>query len=187
MHHRAAPGLAATSIHLSLVIGVGISTERSEVFQLSKDRGLLGTNVLDVVKAAVSGRAPTQVALGASTGGQLEKLSANDQYWCMDSRFAVLNRFGRQGTSASGAGSTWDWKKALAAATSNDEVYGLVLAQHLAGVSRIIKSDVANMDSRKSLPVLGFVSNDLLTEFAKKVSTKIALVLSVLAWKVHIC
>jgi hypothetical protein len=35
-HHRAASGLAATSINLSLVVGISVSTERSEVFQLLK-------------------------------------------------------------------------------------------------------------------------------------------------------
>ena len=209
MHHRAASGLTATSINLSLVVGIGISTERSEVFQLLKDGGLLGmneTDVLDIVKAAISGRAPTQVALGASTGGQLEQLSANDPYWFADSRFAVLSQLGRQGTSANGGSGAQDWKKLLTAATSKDEVYDIVLAQLLEGVSRIIKTDVEDMDSRKSLPALGIdslvaieirtwllkefqadlsvfdiVSNYPLTGFAKKVIAKSALVSTALA------
>ncbi|KAH7489416.1 Reducing polyketide synthase [Fusarium oxysporum f. sp. matthiolae] len=201
-HHRAASGLAATSINLSLVVGIGVSTERSEVFQLLKDGGLLGmdeNDVLNVIKAAISGRTPTQVALGASTGGQLDKLAANDPYWFADSRFAVLNQLDRQGTGATAGGQ--DWKKLLAAAASPDEVYEIVLQQLLEGVSKIIKADVEDMDSRKSLPALGIdslvaieirtwllkefqadlsvfdiVSNDPLTGFAKKVMAKSALI-----------
>ncbi|KAH8738439.1 hypothetical protein BGZ61DRAFT_409366 [Ilyonectria robusta] len=204
MHHRAASGLAATSINLSLVVGIGVSTERDEVFQLLKDGGLLGmdeTDVLNVVKAAISGRAPTQVALGASTGGQLLKQDANDPYWFADSRFAALSQLDRQGASANGTNDAQDWKKLLAAATSKDEVYDIVLAQVLEGVSRIIKTDVEDMDPRKSLPALGIdslvgieirtwllkefqadlsvfdiVSNDPLSGFAKKVIAKTALV-----------
>lgn len=204
MHHRAASGLVATSINLSLVVGIGVSTERDEVFQLLKDGGLLGmdeTDVLNVVKAAISGRASTQVALGASTGGQLLKQDANDPYWFADSRFAVLSQLDRQGASANGSNNAQDWKKLVAAATSKDEVYDIVLAQVLEGVSRIIKTDVEDMDPRKSLPALGIdslvgieirtwllkefqadlsvfdiVSNDPLTGFAKKIIAKTALV-----------
>ncbi|KAF5021541.1 hypothetical protein F66182_6423 [Fusarium sp. NRRL 66182] len=159
-HDRAASGLASTSINLSLVVDVGVSTERSEVFQLLKDGGLLGmeeNEVLNVIKAAVSGRTPTQVALGASTGGQLDKLAASDPYWFSDSRFALLSQLDRQGTTVNSAGGQ-DWKKLLAAATTPDEVYELVSGQTLEGVSNIIKADVQDMDSRKSLPCLGIDS-----------------------------
>nr|ALQ32782.1 putative polyketide synthase [Fusarium babinda] len=202
-HERVASGLAATSINLSLVVGIGVSTERSEVFQLLKDGGLIGmdeNDVLNVIKAAISGRTPTQVALGASTGGQLDKLTANDPYWFADSRFSVLSQLDRQGTGANSSGGQ-DWKKLLAAATSPDDIYELVLGQLLEGVSKIIKADVEDMDSRKSLPALGIdslvaieirtwllkefqadlsvfdiVSNDPLTGFAKKVIAKSALI-----------
>lgn len=90
MHHRAASGLAATSLNLSLVVGVGVSTEQENVFQLLKNGDLIPqneTDVLNLVTAAVSGRAPTQVAIGTATGGQLDKSSSNDPYWFDDSRF----------------------------------------------------------------------------------------------------
>lgn len=205
MHHRAASGLAATSLNLSLVVGIGVSTERSEVLQLLKNGGLLGmdeTDVLNVVAAAVSGRTPTQVVLGASTGGQLDKSSSNDPYWFADSRFAVISQLDRQGAGAnSGNNDAQDWKKLLAAATSKDQVYDLVLSQLLGGVSKIIKTDPEDMDPRKSLPALGIdslvaieirtwllkefqadisvfdiVSNDPLPAFAKKVITKSSLI-----------
>ena len=204
MQTRAARGLAATSINLSLVVGIGVSTERSEVFQLLKDGGLLGMNeseVLNVVKAAISGRAPTQVALGASTGGQLEQMSASDPYWFADSRFAFLSQLNRQGSDASATNGAQDWKKLLSSASSKEEVYDLILTQLLEGISRIIKTEAQDMDPRKSLPALGIdslvaieirtwllkefqadlsvfdiVSNDPLTEFAKKTIAKTALV-----------
>ncbi|KAI1852774.1 hypothetical protein JX266_002315 [Neoarthrinium moseri] len=206
MNHRAAAGLAATSINLSLVVGIGVSTERSEVFQLLKDGGLLSmdeTDVLSIVKAAVLGRTPTQVTMGLSTGGQLEEMGAPDPYWFADSRFSVIRRLDRKGTTTDGTRGGQDWKGLLAATTSKDEVYELVLAQLQEGVARIIKMDVENMDPRKSLPSLGIdslvaieirtwllkefeadlsvfdiVSNDPMTGLAKKVTAKSALLSS---------
>lgn len=210
MHHRAASGLAATSLNLSLVVGIGVSTERGDVFQLLKNGGLLPmneTDVLNLVSAAISGRTPTQVALGTATGGQLDKSSSNDPYWFVDSRFAVLNQLDRQAVGDSGNQATKeDWKKLVATATSKDQVHDLVLAQLLGGVSNIVKLDLDDIDPRKSLPALGIdslvaieirawlrkefqadlsvfdiVSNDPLSTFVHKVIAKSALVPSGLA------
>ena len=207
MHHRAASGLAATSLNLSLVVGIGVSTERDSVFQLLQNGGLLPmseTVVLNVVAAAISGRTPTQVALGAATGGQLDKSSSNNPYWFADPRFAVLDQLDRQAGGGGGSDSqttTEHWKKLMAAATSKDQVYDLVLAQLLGAVSNIIKKDLDDIDPKKSLPALGIdslvaievrtwlrkelqadmsvfdiVSNDPLLSFVHKVTAKSALV-----------
>lgn len=205
MHHRAASGLAATSLNLSLVVGIGVSTERDSVFQLLKNGGLLPmneTDVLNLVAAAISGRAPTQVAVGTATGGQLDKSSSNDPYWFADSRFTILSQLDRHAGGNSGSQATKeDWKKLVAAAESKDQVYDLVLAQLLVGVSNIIKIDLDDIDPKKSLPSLGIdslvaievrtwlrkefqadlsvfdiVSNDPLLTFVHKVTAKSALV-----------
>ncbi|KAJ5287127.1 hypothetical protein N7478_002813 [Penicillium angulare] len=207
MHHRASSGLAATSLNLSLVLGIGVSTENDGVFQLLKNGALLPMNeidVLNVVAAAVSGRTPTQVALGAATGGQLDKSSSNDPYWFADSRFSILNQLDRQadGDNSGNSGqSKEDWKKLVAAAITKEQVHELMLGQLLVGVSNIVKVDLDDIDPNKSLPALGIdslvaieirnwlrkefqadlsvfdiVSNDPLPTFVQKVTAKSTLV-----------
>ncbi|KAL9485418.1 hypothetical protein ACSS6W_004207 [Trichoderma asperelloides] len=205
MHHRATSGLAATSLNLSLVVGVGVSTEQENVFQLLKNGDLIPqneTDVLNLVAAAVSGRAPTQVAIGTATGGQLDKSSSNDPYWFDDSRFAILSRLDRHsGGDNNGQATKEDWKKLVATATSKDQVHDLVLDALVAGLSNILKVEQDDIDSRKSLPALGIdslvaieirnwlrkefqadlsvfdiVSNDPLSTFAPKVAAKSAVV-----------
>ena len=163
--------------------------------------------------AAISGRAPTQIAVGTATGGQLDKSLSNDPYWFADSRFTVLSQLDRQagGDGGGGGGSSSeaakdDWKKLVAGATSKDQVYDLVLAQLLVGVSNIIKMNLDDIDPKKSLPALGIdslvaievrtwlrkefqadlsvfdiVSNDPLSTFVHRVTAKSALVPSGLA------
>ncbi|PNP38755.1 hypothetical protein TGAMA5MH_09320 [Trichoderma gamsii] len=205
MHHRAASGLAATSLNLSLVVGVGVSTEQDNVFQLLKNGDLIPqteTDVLNLVAAAVSGRAPTQVAIGTATGGQLDKSQSNDPYWFDDSRFAILSQLDRHsGGDSNGQAAKEDWKKLVAAATSKDQAHDLVLDALVAGLSNILKVEVDDIDPRKSLPALGIdslvaieirnwlrkefqadlsvfdiVSNDPLSSFAPKVAAKSAVV-----------
>ncbi|KAL6885742.1 hypothetical protein GGI43DRAFT_432364 [Trichoderma evansii] len=205
MHHRAASGLAATSLNLSLVVGVGVSTEQDNVFQLLKNGDLIPqteTDVLNLVAAAVSGRAPTQVAIGTASGGQLDKSSSNDPYWFDDSRFAILSQLDRHsGGDSNGQATKEDWKKLVAAATSKDQAHDLVLDALVAGLSNILKVEQDDIDSRKSLPALGIdslvaieirnwlrkefqadlsvfdiVSNDPLSSFAPKVAAKSAVV-----------
>lgn len=205
MHHRAASGLAATSLNLSLVVGVGVSTEQDNVFQLLKNGDLIPqteTDVLNLVAAAVSGRAPTQVAIGTATGGQLDKSSSNDPYWFDDSRFAILSQLDRHsGGDSNGQAAKEDWKKLVAAATSKDQAHDLVLDALVAGLSNILKVEQDDIDPRKSLPALGIdslvaieirnwlrkefqadlsvfdiVSNDPLSSFAPKVAAKSAVV-----------
>ncbi|KAI1375107.1 hypothetical protein F4677DRAFT_455044 [Hypoxylon crocopeplum] len=161
MQYRAASGLAATSINLSLVVGVGVSTERDEVFQLLKGGGLMEmdeTDVLNIVKAAISGRAPTQVVLGLSNGGRLQQIEAADPYWFKDSRFAVIRELDRQSVTTGDANARRDWKMIFAAATSEEEVYDILLAQLLEGISGITKMSSEDMDPRKSLPFYGIDS-----------------------------
>jgi acyl carrier protein len=192
MHHRAASGLAGTSLNLSLVVSIGVCTESDGVFQLLKNGGLLPmteTDVLNLVAAAISGRASTPVALGVATGGQRDKSSSNDPYWFDDARFAVLNQLdGQSGGDSSCQASKEDWKKLVA------------------GVSNILKVEQDDIDTRKSLPALGIdslvaieirnwlrkefladlslfdiVSNEPLSTFVHEVTTRSALVLPSLA------
>ncbi|RYP75275.1 hypothetical protein DL771_002495 [Monosporascus sp. 5C6A] len=204
MRHRAASGLRATSINLGLVLGIGVSTERQEVFQLLKGGGLLGmdeTDVLNVVKAAISGRAPEQVVMGLSTGGRLQKMEAADPYWFRDARFAAVRQLDRQRFGASEADGRRNWKSIFAAAASEDEVYDILLAGVLEGISSLLKLNSEDMDPRKSLPhygidslmgievrtwlmqefqadlsVFDIVSNDSLSAFVRKVMARSAFV-----------
>ncbi|KAL7917167.1 KR domain-containing protein [Trichoderma austrokoningii] len=182
IHHRAASGLAATSLNLSLAVVVGVSTEQYKVFQLLENGDLITqteSDLLNLVAAAISGRAPTQIAIGTTT----DRHSDGDG----------------QTTKA-------DWKKLVVAATSKDQVHDFVLDALLDGLSNILKVEQDDIDSRKSLPALGIdslvaieirnwlrkeflanlsvfdiVSNDPLSSFASKVEVKSAVVLAGLA------
>lgn len=155
------------------------------------------TDVLSVVKAAISGRAPTQVVMGLSTGGQLQKLEAADPYWFRDLRFAVVRQLNRQDTTTGGSDGRRNWKSIFAAITSDDDIYNTLLAGVLEGISSITKLNSDNLDPRKSLPHYGIdsllaieirtwlvrefqadmsifdiVSNDSLSAFVRKIIAK---------------
>lgn len=147
-HTRNAKGLKATSINLGLVTGVGVSTERDEVFQLLQGGRLTSMNeedVLQIVRAAIAGRSPVQPVLGLSSGGFIRKQEQPEPYWFTDSRFLPVRSYGN-GDGAAQNTDNQTLSATLEKAASLAEAVDAVLTEFIKKLSNITNRSVEDID-----------------------------------------
>jgi hypothetical protein len=149
MHYRASQGLKATSINLGLILGVGITAEKSETLQLLKTGWMLGikeSELLTIVQAAIGGLLPTQILAGLATGGLIKQNGHDQPYWFSDARFSHLRLYDTQEFStATEAGE--DLGSALTAAKTLGEATDAVCRALVRKLAKAMMMDVENVDA----------------------------------------
>lgn len=148
-HYRHAQGLKATSINLGLVLGVGITAERSETLGLLKTGWMLGvkeTELLTIVQSAMGGRLSTQILAGLSTGGLIKQNGHESPYWFSDARFAHLRLYDTQEFTTQQAENKEELQNSLANAKSLQEATGAVCRALMRKLAKAMMIELENLD-----------------------------------------
>ncbi|OJD32113.1 polyketide synthase [Diplodia corticola] len=151
-HHRHSLGLAATSINLGVVLGVGITAERGEILSYLKTGAMIGIHeheVLAVIQAAMAGRLPSQAVVGLATGGLLKQNGHDDPFWFAEARFNPLRVFDTQEFKAAQSDSSEELQAALAEAKTAAEATDAVCGALMAKLAKAMLMEVDDLDAAR--------------------------------------
>ncbi|KAL1634456.1 Type I Iterative PKS [Diplodia intermedia] len=156
-HFRRSLGLAATSINLGVVLGVGITAERGEILSYLKTGAMIGIHeqeVLAVIQAAMAGRLPGQAVVGLATGGLLAQNGHDDPFWFGEARFGPLRVFDTQELArgaggGGGADSSEELRAALAVAGTVAEATDAVCAALMAKLAKAMLMELEDLDAAR--------------------------------------
>ncbi|KAI1345755.1 hypothetical protein F5Y01DRAFT_320442 [Xylaria sp. FL0043] len=169
--YRHAKGLPATSIDLGLMKDIGYAEEHKDVAANKSSLKLTSVGkdqFLRILKCAMAGTAdgktpfPTQVIVGAGTGGAVQAAEASsigggDYYWLRTlPQFAYLQRLDVQETSVNEERHSSDGAiERLSHATSMDAAAEIVQDILLAKVTKVIMVPVTDIDTSKPVYTYG--------------------------------
>ena len=156
-------------------IGV-VADKWEQMFKLRNSgfEGMRENELHTVLEAAITGRingregtnVPTQIIMGVSTGGMMERSGARDSGWMNDAKFSYLKTVDSReikesrggGPAGGGAGEASQLKRRLREATSKTDATALI---NDALVAKLIQStglDPRDVDANKPIHALGLDS-----------------------------
>lgn len=106
--YRRGLGLSATAIDLTVVLGVGVVAENSELLEGLKQAGVLTMQEEElhrIIKIAITGHSsdnvptPAQMIVGVASGGYLDRNQIQDAMWSSDNRFRYTMKLGKDCSS----------------------------------------------------------------------------------------
>ncbi|KAF2491841.1 putative polyketide synthase [Lophium mytilinum] len=166
-HYRRQRGLAAVSIDLGLMLGIGLIAERGGGTNLRRSEavGLDEGEFHAIVTAAMKGGfgrsgMPTQLVTGLPTGGMLKRGGLEMPFYYDDPRFALLRKTGLRdvmgGEGDGDAGPEGDsLQVVLAQATSVQEAGRAISAALAARLAKGLQTAAENIDVEKPLHSYG--------------------------------
>ncbi len=170
--HRRANGLAATSIDLGWMQGIGVLADKWELTFRLRNAGLEGMREDElhiVLEAAITGKVqgregtsvPSQIVTGVATGGMVERSGASDVEWMNDAKFSYLKTVDSRemkGFRHTGGGEASQLKQRLRETTTRIDAVDIVKEALVAKLLQSTGLDVRDVDENKPIHALGLDS-----------------------------
>lgn len=171
-HHRRSLGLPAVAIDLTITIGIGFVADKDDLLDVLKGFGvqtITEDELHALLASAINGAyftphlkgnvpTPSEVIVGVSTGGQLERNGITEPLWLHDNRFAYMRKVDVAPplpSSSTDSTSAVSIKAALSSCTSLAEARGTVVSALCSKLAKSLMMPVEDIDTSRPVNAYG--------------------------------
>lgn len=164
-NHRASKGLAATSIDVGMILGVGFVAENLEAIDNLKNWGFIGIReeeFLTILASAIIGYGkgekplPSQVITGLGTGGMIKQSGLNEEpFWFTDAKFAHMRLVDTHNLTVDSNDTTGQLQNALAEVTSLSFAIDIICDALTAKLAKSMMMPIEDLDASKPANTYG--------------------------------
>ncbi|MCJ1392471.1 hypothetical protein MMC18_005338 [Xylographa bjoerkii] len=158
-HHRDSNGLAATTLDVGMILGVGFVAENLDAIDNLKNWGFMGIReeeFLAILASAITGYAkgempiPHQIITGLGTGGMIKQSGMEEEpFWFQDTKFAHMRLIDTQQIATDASESTAQLQNVLSEVTSLAAATDIICEALVAKLARSMMMPVEDLDVAK--------------------------------------